>query len=226
MNPKHRPRRLAAALLLALGCSPDASVDVPVGPIESTVALPVAAVPAALLDAERRIVAVSCDVATPCPAVGVGEVTVACVDGRCALGAFTLRTENQVVDLSGIEAFQAYAGVLDVVSLRRAILAFTGLKLGNAVGPLDLTWSAESDAAGASARRLATVPRTVLGSASQEVELALDSAAVTALAREVLGGTRRFRVRLAGPVEAGAGALPDAQVKLSLRMLFHIDTSP
>lgn len=225
MFSTHSPRPLAAAIAFALGCSPDAKVDIPIGPITEAVTLPVDGVPSALLDGERRVISVDCGAAMPCPALPTSEVSITCVSDRCVLGAFTLRTSNQRVDLGTFSTFQEYAGALQAVSLRRAQLGFTGLRTGNAVGPLELTWSADADEAGASARRLATLPRTALTSATQEVELALDLTEVQSLARQVLAGTRRFRVRIAGPVEAGAGALPAARVELSLRLLFHVDTS-
>lgn len=225
MDRTHPRRPLVAALLLAMGCNPDAKVDIPIGPIQETVTIPVGSVPSALLDGERRVVSVACGAATPCPSPPTGDLTIACVNDRCVLGAFALRTSNQRVDLGTFSSFQEYAGALEAVSLRRALLGFTGLRTGNVVGPLELTWSADADEAGATSRRLATLPRTALTAATQEVELALDVAEVQALARQVLAGTRRFRVRVSGPVEAGAGALPDARVELSLRLLFHVDTS-
>lgn len=223
MNRTRRP--LVAALLLALGCSPDAQVDVPIGPIKDTVNLPVGSVPSALIGPDGRLVSLACSMASPCPTLPVMDLSLQCVSDRCVLGAFTLRTQNQLVDLSTFSTFQEYAGALQAVSLRRALLGFTGLRTGNAVGPLDLSWSAESDEAGAMSRHLATFPRTVLTAPTQEVDLALNLTEIQSLARRVLEGTRRFRVRITGPVEAGAGALPEARVELSLRLLFHIDTS-
>lgn len=226
-NNMNRTRRsLVTALVLGMGCSPDVQVDIPVGPIRDTVNLPVASVPSALVDPTGRLITVACSATSPCPTIPVQDLTLQCVADRCALGAFALRTQSQLVDLATFSTFQEYAGVLDAVSLRRAQIGFTGLRVGNVVGPLELTWSAESDADGAAARGLATMPRTVLTATTQEVELGLNIAEVQSLARAVLGGTRKFRVRITGPVSLGDGALPAAQVELALRLLFHIDTSP
>ena len=142
---KRSARTQMAALLLALGCSPDAQVDVPIGPITDTVDLPVASIPAALVGADGRLVTLTCSPAAPCPTLPTQEPSVQCTGDRCVVGSFTLRTQNQLVDLSTFSTFQEYAGALDVVSLRRAQLAFTGLRTGNRVGPLELTWSAESE---------------------------------------------------------------------------------
>lgn len=223
---KNSMRWASAAILLALGCAPDARVDIPVGPIRSTVDLPVSQIPSALIGSDGRLITIACSSTTTCPTASGVDVSIACVNDRCTLGAFTARTPNQVVDLSTVSDFQQYAGSLNLVSLERAQLGFTGLSAGNVVGPLALSWSAESDVDGASSRVLATLPRTTLTSPTQEISLALDSAEVPSLARAVLEGTRRFRVRISGPVEAGEGALPSARVELSLRLVFHIDTSP
>lgn len=217
---------LATALAITLGCSPDVRVDVPVGPVRDTVNLPVSSVPSLLIGPDGRLITVACSATVPCPTIALPDLSVQCVSDRCVLGAFTVRTQNQLMDLSAFSTFQQYAGVLQAVSLRRAQIGFTGLRVGNVVGPLELTWSAESDVDGASARRLATMPRTTLNATTQEVELGLDNAEIQSLARAVLMGTRRFRVRITGPVELGMGTLPAAQVELALRLLFHIDTSP
>lgn len=223
MNRTRRP--LVAALLLALGCSPDAQVDIPIGPIKDSVDLPVGNIPAALIGADGRLITLACSAAMPCPTIPVMDLSVQCVSDRCVLGAFTLRTQNQLVDLGTFSTFQEYAGVLDAVSLRRVLLSFTGLRTGNVVGPLELSWSAEADTDGASARRLASLPRTALTAPTQEVDLALNPGEIEALARAVVGGTRRFRVRLTGPVEPGDGTLPAARVEVSVRLLFHLDTA-
>lgn len=214
------------ALLVALtlgGCEPAARIDVPVGPIRQSVTLPVGAVPAAVLQADGTLVTLPCDEATACPALPTAELSLTCAASRCELSPFTLRTGNDVVDLETVSTFQEYLGALDAVSLKRAQLTIEGLRPGNLVGPLELQWSGEEDVAGASARRLATLPRTAVGASPPEVDLALDAAEIGRLATAVAEGTRRFRVRLVGPVSMGGGALPAAQLTLSLRMVFHID---
>ena len=59
-------RLIVPVLAAALGCI-EAFVDVPIGPVNVTIALPVQAVPAALLDTNGALRRLACSAAAPCP---------------------------------------------------------------------------------------------------------------------------------------------------------------
>ncbi|TAK25888.1 MAG: hypothetical protein EPO40_21720 [Myxococcaceae bacterium] len=216
-------RPLLPALLVALGCSVDAFVVVSPGPLRVSASLPVGEVPAALLTAERRLATVACDAARPCPSASSSEVVVRCEAGACALAPFALRSTSVDVDLDTDATFRDYAGALRGVEVQSAELQLRGAHPGSAVGPLVLWWGPTSEAT--PSRRLGAVPRTALGSSPFNAPVVVDAAGVDALEAHILGGAHRFRVRVDGAFEVGAGVLPDAQVELVVQLRLTLQTS-
>lgn len=216
-------RPLLPALLVAVGCSVDAFVVVSPGPVRATATLPVGEVPAALLTAERRLAAVACDAARPCPSTSSSVVVVRCEAGVCALAPFALRSTSVDVDLDTDATFRDYSGALRGIEVQSAELQLSGAHSGSALGPLVLWWGPTSEAT--PSRRLGSLPRTVIGSSALNAPVVVDAAGVDALEAHILGGAHRFRVRVDGAFEVGSGVLPDAQVELVVQIRLTLQTS-
>jgi hypothetical protein len=208
------------ALFGLLGCV-DAFVAIPIGPISTTVALPVQGVPAALIAADGTLRAVACGAASPCPQPAAAAVTLACVDSVCALSPFVLRATTADLDLSAYEVYRDYADALESLTVTAVSVRLTGAAVGNAVGPLDVWWTA---AAGSDAteHHLGASLRTPLARSPVDVPVVVDAVGVRALVAYVMAGNTRLRLRLEGPLDVGTGALPAAQVELATTLLLQV----
>jgi len=215
--PLRRP--LLPLLALSLGCV-DAVVDLPVGPHTATAQLPVREVPAQLLDASGALRRVSCGDAPPCPQTGTARVTLQCVAGACALAPFALDVTTGDIDLTAYSTYRDYANALDEVRLETVSVQLTGGRAGNSLGPMQVRWAAASDAA--AERTLGTSARVTLAQGAVTIPVSLDAAGTREFVQRVLGGEVRFRVRMVGTIEVGAGALPDPEVSLAVTLLLHL----
>lgn len=220
-----RTSRPLLLLLAALGCALDVFVGVAVGPLQLSASLPVEAVPEALRAPDGTLLPRACDPQQPCPEASSTEVSVRCVQGACSLAPLTLRSTAGDLDLEDQGTFRDYSGALRGLTLERARVTLAGFQAGNAVGPLSLWWVREGATPGEGEARLGEFPRLAITEAAPSTELALNAEGVRALEAVVLSGTRKLRLRVEGPVEVGASALPASQVTLSLRLSFVLASS-
>ena len=217
-------RLIVPVLAAALGCI-EAFVDVPIGPVNVTIALPVQAVPAALLDTNGALRRLACSAAAPCPQAATAEVTVRCTDAVCVLAPFTVRALTTDIDLTSYSAYRDYANSLQDVTIRAASIQITGASVGNSAGPLEVWWTGESTAADVPERRLGVTSQVTLTPGATDVPVTVDAAGVRELGARIMAGHTRFRVRLEGPLDVGAGALPAAQVHFAITFLVHLHGS-
>lgn len=217
--PLRRP--LLPLLALSLGCV-DAVVDLPVGPHAGAAQLPVREVPAQLLDASGALRRVSCGDATPCPQTGTARVTLQCAAGACALAPFALDVTTGDIDLTAYSTYRDYANALDELRLETVSVQLTGARTGNSLGPMQVWWTGASNATGVSERLLGSAPRVTLTQGAVTIPVTLNAAGAAELVQRVLRGEVRFRVRMAGTIEVGAGALPDPEVSLAVTLLLHL----
>jgi hypothetical protein len=214
-------RPVLPLLALALSCV-DAVIDLPVGPHTATAQLPVREVPAQLLDANGALRRLQCDAATPCPQTGSARATLRCEGGACAVAPFAMDVTTGDIDLTAYSTYRDYANALDDVRVEAVSIRLTGARVGNSLGPMQVWWTGASNATGVSERALGTSARVTLTQSAVTVPVTLDAAGTRELVQRVLRGEVRFRVRMAGTIEAGAGALPDPEVSLAVTLLLHL----
>ncbi len=216
-------RPLLLALAVAASCV-DAFVDLPVGPYAGEVALPVASVPAALLDGANALRRVPCADASACPQTGVADLTLRCLGGVCALPTFALDVTTQDIDLTMYSVYRDYVSALRDITLHEARVEVTGAQVGHSVGPLELTWLGPASAPGVE-RPFGRAPSVSLRERTVVVRVPADEQGVRELVQRFLRGETRFRVRVRGPLDPGTGALPAPRVHVSVSLLLHMQVS-
>ena len=214
-------RPIALALLASVACV-DAFVNLPVGPIAMSVAVPVGEVPSSLLEADGTVRTIACSDASPCPATGTDAVTLRCVSSVCRLAPFPLGVTTPDIDLTTYDTYRSYADGLTAVRIAAVNLQLTGARPNNTLGPVEFYWSGATPTP---EYRLGTIPATALTAGSSTIPVVVDNAGTDALVAAILGGAVRFRVRIAGTLEVGGGALPDPQLGLNLNLLLHLEGS-
>ena len=112
--------RFIVPMLAAALCCIEAFLDVPIGPVAVTIALPVQAVPPALIGTNGSLRRLACITAAQCPQAATTEVTVRCANAVCVLAPFTVRALTTDIDLASYSAYRDYANSLqDVTILNR-----------------------------------------------------------------------------------------------------------
>lgn len=214
-------RPIALALFASVACV-DAFVNLPIGPISLSVAVPVGSVPSSLLEADGTVRTIACGDSNPCPATGTEAVTLRCVSSVCRLGPFPVGATTPDIDLTTYDTYRSYADGLTGVRIAAVSLQLTGARPNNTLGPVEFYWSGATPTP---EYRLGTIPATALTAGSTNIPVVVDNAGTDALVAAILGGAVRFRVRIAGTLEVGGGALSDPQLGLNLNLLLHLEGS-